>query len=205
MPPTTTELVNNALSTRFDPSGLFASETLLSGRVVCAYNGRVFYFDPNDVSLKGKVIGITRKSARPNEEVFLQALGKFFLTGFNLIPDTRYWTGPKGQLITDPSLYTLSQSVGYALDSETLLLDFSTSEVPLDLSSGTNGTTVTHNQGVASNHWVITYPVGIVGFPEVIIKDTLGRRLYAQLDYSNDFQMIIDFNANIIGTAYLKF
>jgi hypothetical protein len=177
MPPTTTELVNNALSTRFDPSGLFASETLLSGRIVCAYNGRAFYFDPSDVSLKGKVIGITRKSARPNEEVFLQSIGKFFLTGFNLIPDTRYWAGPKGQLITDPSLYTLSQSVGYALDSETLLLDFSTSEVPLDLSSGTNGTTVTHNQGVASNHWVITYPVGIVGFPEVIIKDTLGKEV----------------------------
>jgi hypothetical protein len=112
-----------------DSSNIFqtvAGETLSGNRVVYIEDGKAFYYDPFNVALYGKCLGITTGAALENTQVSVQLSGVMNWTAAPLTPGSLYYVGDAGQLTTDPPVggLTILQRVGYAIAADKLKINF---------------------------------------------------------------------------------
>jgi hypothetical protein len=101
-----------------------AGENLSGGRVVYLYDNRIFYYNPSDPKLCGTAIGMTKNAARIGENVKVQIAGKFYEQGLGLQSGKTYFVGMNGTLVLNPAGLKIVQSVGTALDENTIVLKF---------------------------------------------------------------------------------
>lgn len=112
------------------PSEVFstetAGETISSGKVVFSQAGKMYNFDPADTTLYGKAFGISKTSALIDQPISIQWSGKFYESGLGLTQDEYYFAGPSGLPTLDPLGFDLIQPIGFAIDSNTLMINFTT-------------------------------------------------------------------------------
>jgi len=103
---------------------LTAGENIGFGKVVAIQNGTVYLFDPTDEDMYNLAIGIAKTSAVSGNLIRVALAGK--ISGFTgLEPnETYYATIAGGMSINDPESGML-RSVGIAISSSELLIDFS--------------------------------------------------------------------------------
>lgn len=100
-----------------------AGENISGGKVVHIKDGKIYHFDPSDESLYGAAIGISNTSADVGTSVTITVTGNFVEVGLGLIPDTDYYAGAGGILITDPTGLKVTQLVGRSVDSNTIFIN----------------------------------------------------------------------------------
>ena len=97
-----------------------AGMDLSGGRVVTIVDGKAVYYNPNDETMYGEVVGITKDAALSGQEVKVQMDGLYYEAGLGLTPDQLYFAGLNGQLTLNPSGLKTIQSIGSSVDSNRL-------------------------------------------------------------------------------------
>jgi hypothetical protein len=106
-----------------------AGQNLSSGRAVIKEADKVYYFDPNDVSHAGRVIGITTTSASTDDSVPVQIAGTLTDAAFSFTVDKPVYIADNGQLTTDITTTTLLQRAGLSLATDKMIIEFDFSMV----------------------------------------------------------------------------
>lgn len=99
-----------------------ASAPLSAGRLVTVDENGAAYYDPTDLSLYGKAVGITKHAAAALSPIDVVAAGKVELVGAGYTPGTKFWAGPNGTLVTTAPVSGMIIPVGYAFDADTLFV-----------------------------------------------------------------------------------
>ena len=101
-------------------------EAIGGQRIVYTNNGKAFYYDANDQTQTGKILGITIQAGALNDPINVVSAGNVVNIGWGLVPNSIYYTTTNG-LITNslPPPPLTFQRVGVAVDSDTLKLEFS--------------------------------------------------------------------------------
>lgn len=97
-----------------------AGMDLSGGRVITIVDGKAVYYDPNDETMYGEVVGITQDAALSGQQVKVQLDGLYYEAGLGLIPDQLYFAGLNGQLTLNPSGLKTIQSMGSSVDANRL-------------------------------------------------------------------------------------
>jgi hypothetical protein len=100
-----------------------AGENLSGGRIVRILNEKAVYYDPDDSSCTGTVLGITRQAALLGDSVEVQISGICYLPGQGFVPGTRYYAGPNGTIVSSANSLIV-QSVGHSISTEKLVINF---------------------------------------------------------------------------------
>lgn len=103
-----------------------AGETISSGKVVYSSGGKIYNFNPGDVTLYGRSYGISKTSAVINQQLTIQWGGKFSEAGLGLVQDQIYYAGTSGLPTTNITGFLLIQPIGFAIDSDNLMINFTT-------------------------------------------------------------------------------
>lgn len=103
-----------------------AGETISSGKIVYTLAGKIYNFDPADASLYGRAFGLSKTSAVLNGAIDIQWSGKFYEAGLGLTQDEIYFAGTNGLPTTNITGFNLIQPIGFARDSNTLMINFTT-------------------------------------------------------------------------------
>lgn len=101
---------------------VIAAASLSAGRLVTVDENGATYFDPSDVSLYGKAVGITKHAAVATAQIDIVAAGKVELVGAGYTPGSKFWAGPNGTLVSTAPVSGLIVPVGYAIDADTLFV-----------------------------------------------------------------------------------
>lgn len=99
-----------------------AATPLSAGRLVTVDDTGATYYDPSDLSLYGKAVGITKHAAAAAGMIDVVAAGKVDLVGAGYTPGTKFWAGPNGTLVSTAPVTGLIVPVGYAIDADTLFV-----------------------------------------------------------------------------------
>lgn len=103
---------------------LTAGENIGFGKVVAIQNGTVYLFDPTDEDMYNLAIGIAKTSAVSGNLIRVALAGK--ISGFTgLEPNQTYYATIAGGMSIDDPESGMLRSVGIALSSSELLIDFS--------------------------------------------------------------------------------
>lgn len=87
-------------------------------------NGEAFLFDQTDELNTYKAIGFTKTAVNIGDNVEVIYFGLLESAGWGLTPDTVYYAnGSLGIISLTPPSVGISQAVGIALDSDTLLIE----------------------------------------------------------------------------------
>jgi hypothetical protein len=131
--------VNQAVRKQVNAKGIFpagaassnlgqfftAGQNLSSGRIVSMIDDVIVYFDPTDEGFAGNVLGIAKTAALEGDDVSVVTDGIFELVGLGLTPGLKYYAGPNGSVISNPSGLKVVQSIGTALTSNKLKISIS--------------------------------------------------------------------------------
>lgn len=101
-----------------------AGETLSGNRVVYIEDGKAYYYDPSDVTLYGRALGITTGAAIADATVNVQMGGVMDWSATPLTPGSLYYAGANGQLTISTSGLSVLQRVGHAIGSDKLKINF---------------------------------------------------------------------------------
>lgn len=103
---------------------LTAGENIGFGKVVAIQNGTVYLFDPTDEDMYNLAIGIAKTSAVSGNLIRIALAGK--ISGFTgLEPNKTYYATTAGGISVNDPQSGILRSVGIALSSSELLIDFS--------------------------------------------------------------------------------
>lgn len=103
---------------------LTAGENIAFGKVVAIQNGTVYLFDPTDEDMFNLPIGIAKMSAVSGSLIRVALAGK--ISGFTgLEPNKTYYATIAGGMSIDDPESGMLRSVGIAISSSELLIDFS--------------------------------------------------------------------------------
>ncbi|MDI9872183.1 hypothetical protein [Flectobacillus roseus] len=103
---------------------LTAGENIGFGKVVAIQNGTVYLFDPTDEDMYNLAIGIAKTSAVSGNLIRVALAGK--INGFTgLEPNQTYYATIAGGMSIDDPESGMLRSVGIAISSSELLIDFS--------------------------------------------------------------------------------
>lgn len=114
------DLAEEALNAEDNIEVYPAGENISSGFAVYVNNGLLYKYDPTNVSLYNRYIGIAKNAALTGEAVTVITQGIYEQAGFGLTPDQVYYVGLNGVLtLTPPEApeFAISQPVGSAIDS----------------------------------------------------------------------------------------
>lgn len=100
-----------------------AGENLGGGKLVYLNAGKFYLYDANNASLADLAFGITKTAAAINASVDVQMSGVFTEVGLGLTPDTDYFAGTNGLLVTNSTPYTTSTLVGIAMTADSLKIE----------------------------------------------------------------------------------
>lgn len=104
-----------------------AGETISSGKIVFSEGGKMYNFDPSDVNLYGRAFGLSKTSGTLDSPITIQWSGKFSEVGLGLTADQYYFAGTSGLPTLDITGFNLIQPIGFAIDADSLMINFSTS------------------------------------------------------------------------------
>lgn len=103
---------------------LTAGENIAFGKVVAIQNGTVYLFDSTDEEMYNLAIGIAKTSAVSGNLIRVALAGK--ISGFTgLEPNKTYYATIAGGMSMDDPESGMLRSIGIALSSSELLIDFS--------------------------------------------------------------------------------
>lgn len=103
---------------------LTAGENIAFGKVVAIQNGTVYLFDPTDEDMFNLPIGIAKMSAVSGNLIKVALSGR--VSGFeSLIPNKKYYSTSSGEITTLAPQTGSLRSVGIALNTKDLFIDFS--------------------------------------------------------------------------------
>jgi hypothetical protein len=86
--------------------------------------GRLTKFDPANLTLAGKSVGLTLSSSSViDDPVSVKFHGNVTFAGPTLIPFTSYYAGPNGSLMTTQPASDLLIFIGYSSDADSFIID----------------------------------------------------------------------------------
>jgi hypothetical protein len=97
-----------------------AGESIIAGRVVKLVGGALFHLDPTNAGDYGKSIGVARTSNTIGLPVSVVTNG--YINGLTLIPDTLYYVGLLGALVTTPA-GIITQQIGVSISATEMIID----------------------------------------------------------------------------------
>lgn len=103
-----------------------AGESINGHRAVVVIDSELFHADSTNISHMNKVIGISLNAGSIGDAVTVQIIGDVYQLGWGLIANSYYYYDSIGLLTTaKPNIFI--QSIGYAKDSNTMIINKSQS------------------------------------------------------------------------------
>lgn len=100
-----------------------AATAIGAGRVVTLLPDGAHYFDPT-IPNYGKAVGVSKHAAGAGDDLAIALIGPVVLVGAGYTPGARFWAATNGTLTTTPPTAGVVVPVGYAVDADTLLVQF---------------------------------------------------------------------------------
>lgn len=125
------DLAEEALNVENESVKFPAGENISSGRAVYLDAGLLYLYDPSNLSLYDRYLGITQTAGVAFEEIVVITEGVFEQIGLGLTPDEVYCIGPGGVLqVASPIAPAILQPVGFAITADKLQLsDYQATEI----------------------------------------------------------------------------
>jgi len=101
-----------------------AGENLSSGRAVIKQAGKLYYYNPNDLTQAGKNIGITITSGLVNQNVSVRYSGSITDSAFAFDSDMPLFVGASGQIFSSVQNVSTIVQAGVSLSTNTLIINF---------------------------------------------------------------------------------
>lgn len=101
-----------------------AAVAIGAGRVVTLESDGAHYYDPTTTAGYGKAVGVSKHAAAANGDLAIALIGPVTLVGAGFTPGTRFWAAANGMLTSTPPTNGLVVPVGYAVDADTLFVQF---------------------------------------------------------------------------------
>ena len=104
-----------------------AGENLTIGDLVYMAAGKVYKFDPSDITLYGKHLGFATSTVVMDAPVKVQQIGRIIKPGWGLTPDATYYALENGLIGTAvTAIEKIVLPVGVALSATELYINFGT-------------------------------------------------------------------------------
>jgi len=106
-----------------DKMTITAGENISSSNVIMIKDGLAYKYQPSDVANYGKAVGIAKNAVSAGGQVNIILGGKLSLSGWGLTADEIHYAIDDGGLSTTPPTTGLLSQIGYAKDTDTLIIE----------------------------------------------------------------------------------